>query len=273
LQANPDDQKALTMFLTKVQRQLGPIARSEPDKAEAELKSAQDLLAKLRAEAKDEAIQKLYVQADQLFARLQRSIDSAKRLAALIGQPAAPLNVETWVNGTPLSDADLKGKVVLLDFWAVWCGPCIATFPHLREWQEKYADKGLVIVGLTKYYGFAWDQEKGQPTRPASQSRPPQQPGATEATAPPPAPPAQPTPAEEQEMLQKFAEKYELHHRFAIQKDDALSAYYAVTGIPHVVVIDRDGKVRLIRVGSGDENARDVEAMITSLLGDGTNKT
>ena len=100
-----------------------------------------------------------------MLIRLGSSIERAKRLAALVGKDATPLEAEAWVNGTPLADADLKGKVVLLDFWAVWCGPCIATFPHLREWQEKYADKGLVIVGLTDYYNFTWDEAAGRPTR------------------------------------------------------------------------------------------------------------
>jgi thiol-disulfide isomerase/thioredoxin len=81
-----------------------------------------------------------------------RRVASEQARMALIGQPAFPLETAAWVNGDPLTDADLKGKVVLLDFWAVWCGPCIACFPHLRDWHEKYADRGLVIVGLTKYY-------------------------------------------------------------------------------------------------------------------------
>ena len=64
-----------------------------------------------------------------------------------ISQPTFPLEVEAWVNGNALTDKELEGKVVLIDFWAVWCGPCIATFPHLREWRDKYSDKGLVIIG------------------------------------------------------------------------------------------------------------------------------
>lgn len=44
--------------------------------------------------------------------------------------------------------ADMKGKVVLLDFWATYCGPCIQAIPHLIELQNKYKDKGLVVVGL-----------------------------------------------------------------------------------------------------------------------------
>ena len=119
----------------------------------------------LRAKVKDEAAKKSLDSADQMLTRLGSSIERAKRLAALVGKDATPLEAEAWVNGTPLADADLKGKVVLLDFWAVWCGPCIATFPHLREWQEKYADKGLVIVGLTDYYNFTWDEAAGRPTR------------------------------------------------------------------------------------------------------------
>ncbi|MBM4088399.1 MAG: hypothetical protein FJ276_03065 [Planctomycetes bacterium] len=68
-------------------------------------------------------------------------------------------------------------------------------------------------------------------------------------------------------MLKRFAEFHNLHHAFAVQKDDTLSEFYGVTGIPHVVVIDRDGKVRMIKVGSGDENAKAIEGLLVELLG------
>lgn len=267
LKAKPDDPKIISMYAAKVQRQISPILRTDPNKAEAILKAAKELLGKVQGEAKSEAAKQAFTRADQGLARMQSSIDSIKRLNSLVGQNAAPLKVESWVNGTPLTDADLKGKVVLLDFWAVWCGPCIATFPHLREWQEKYADKGLTIVGLTRYYGYTWDQATSRATRPAPKPRPQAAPNAKPAVAPAAEPVAKPTPAEEQEMLKKFAEHHKLQHRFAIQTDNSLAEYYAVTGIPHVVVIDQTGKIRLIRVGSGEQNAKDVEAMIVSLLG------
>ncbi len=44
--------------------------------------------------------------------------------------------------------ADLKGKVVLLEFWGYWCGPCIGSMPLLFDLHEKFADKGLVIIGV-----------------------------------------------------------------------------------------------------------------------------
>ena len=69
-------------------------------------------------------------------------------------------------------------------------------------------------------------------------------------------------------MLSKFAEENNLHHRFAIQKGSELSEYYAVSGIPHVVVIDREGKIQLIRIGSGEKNANDISEMLAKLIGD-----
>ena len=68
-------------------------------------------------------------------------------------------------------------------------------------------------------------------------------------------------------MLTKFAEHHSLHHRFAVQKEgSSLSEYYAVGGIPHVVLIDQEGKVRLVKVGSGPENAKAIGDMIEKLL-------
>lgn len=53
-----------------------------------------------------------------------------------------------WFNSEPLILEDLKGKVVLIDFWTYSCINCIRTLPYLREWNEKYKDKGLVIIGV-----------------------------------------------------------------------------------------------------------------------------
>src|SRR5918997_848083 len=53
-----------------------------------------------------------------------------------------------YINTEPINLSDLKGKVVLVDFWTYSCINCIRTIPYLVDWNEKYADKGLVIVGI-----------------------------------------------------------------------------------------------------------------------------
>ncbi len=53
-----------------------------------------------------------------------------------------------WFNSNPLTMKELKGKVVLVDFWTYTCINCIRTLPYLKSWHEKYSDKGLVIIGV-----------------------------------------------------------------------------------------------------------------------------
>jgi thiol-disulfide isomerase/thioredoxin len=62
---------------------------------------------------------------------------------------AAPeLSFSAWLNSPPLRLERLRGKVVLLDFWATWCGPCVAALPQVQRAHELFADKGLVVIGL-----------------------------------------------------------------------------------------------------------------------------
>lgn len=53
------------------------------------------------------------------------------------------------IDGTPISLSDYKGKVVLVDFWATWCPPCVESIPHLNEIATSYGPKGIAVIGLT----------------------------------------------------------------------------------------------------------------------------
>ena len=63
-----------------------------------------------------------------------------------------------WLNSPPLSREDLRGKIVLVDFWEYTCVNCLRTLPYLQEWNRRYKDRGLVIVGIhTPEFAFSAD--------------------------------------------------------------------------------------------------------------------
>jgi thiol-disulfide isomerase/thioredoxin len=72
----------------------------------------------------------------------------------VIGSRAPELAIETWVKGDPITGFE-KGRVYVVEFWATWCGPCVAGMPHLSELQKEYKDKGVTFLGVN-----IWDDPK-----------------------------------------------------------------------------------------------------------------
>lgn len=91
----------------------------------------------------------MQVTEEQLDALREGSTKVRQRLKNLEGKSPSPaLSTLNWLNSEPLQLEALKGKVVLLDFWATWCGPCLGAIPKLNKLHEEFKDQGLVIIGV-----------------------------------------------------------------------------------------------------------------------------
>ena len=82
--------------------------------------------------------------------RIQKNIN----LLSLEGKPAPALETAVWFGPRPPSMASLRGKAVLLFFWAHWCPDCKATVPIIAGLMKKYGPRGLALIGPTEYYGY-----------------------------------------------------------------------------------------------------------------------
>lgn len=86
---------------------------------------------------------------DEALQRRDREQGEQKARNKLLGKaaPAFP-ETATWLNSEPLTWADLAGKVVILDFWAEWCGPCRNDLPHMSELHKEREENGIIVIGI-----------------------------------------------------------------------------------------------------------------------------
>ena len=164
----------LKELVTKIQKKLQAGDRTE-EKLAAELKEFETLLAKHKGEKTDDVAQILFMKAQlyaevlddkakgkELMAQLMKEFPDSKPAASAKQQEAAekvraglvagaqfPEFNEKDLQGKPFSVAACKGKVVLVDFWATWCGPCVGELPNVQKVYEKHHAAGLEILGIS----------------------------------------------------------------------------------------------------------------------------
>ena len=176
----------------------------------------------------------LYSQATELLLSQGENYSVPPALAGV--EPVAPPEIEVaeWIEQQPVRLADLRGKVVLLDFWATWCGPCRETIPRINALSRKYKDRGLVVLGLTEFEG---NVEGRDVTR-----------------------------AEELDYLRQFKRKQSISYGFGIANDTKTRHTYGIYSIPTTVLIDRRGRVRFLTISASDFESDALAKLIPKLL-------
>lgn len=163
--------------------------------------------------------------------RIQKNVN----LISLNGTPAPPLDLSEYLGAQPVPVASLKGRVVLMFFWAHWCSDCKEQAPVLAALQARYADRGLTVVAPTTRFGYVAEGREA----PAD---------------------------EERRYIDEIRQKhYPSLERAAIPLSAENHLRYGVSTTPTLVLVDRSGVIRLYHPGQMSE--AQLEPLVQKLIG------
>ena len=177
---------------------------------------------------------RLYKDATGLLLQMGEAFGPPPPVAGVEPAASPEIRVAEMIGAGPSRLADMRGKVVFLDFWATWCTYCVQTMPRLNAMHQKYKDRGLVILGLNEFEGNIQGREA--------------------------------TRAQELEYFRQFKRRMNVSYDFAVAADAENDRLYGVASLPTGVLIDRRGRVRLLTIGASEEEADLLKKMVVKLL-------
>jgi thiol-disulfide isomerase/thioredoxin len=137
------------------------------------------------------------------------------------------------LDGAKQTIADRKGKVVLVNLWATWCGPCIGEMPHLIELQNKYRDQGFEIVGLSIGADANTDEQESIPD------------------------------------IEEFATKQKLNYDLGRSPRPTTNEFQRLArfnGIPLSILVSRDGRLRAVLRGGGPAGIQQMRESVDRIM-------
>jgi len=159
--------------------------------------------------------------------------DVPAEASPLMGKPAPEFTLED-LKGDKISLSSFKGKPLLINFWATWCGPCKIETPWLVELQNEFASQGLQIIGIsTEGDDLKADDKDGW--------------------------------AHDKDAIAKFVKEYHLQYPVLINGDSLSNDYGGLDVMPTSVYVDRTGKVVAVQLGITSKD--DMVANIRKALG------
>ena len=187
------------------------------------------MLSRMSFDEMKEAYEKLDETAKETTAAKEMANEMATLERVAPGNPAPDIAKDDFVTGKPFSLSSLKGKVVLLDFWASWCKPCRASNPHVKALYDKYSKKGFDVV-------YVADND----SRPADALKAIDEDGIKKY----------------HHVLRGLKQKTNAEGQFAgYDNSEDVSKLYAVHFLPTKYLIDRDGNI----IGKVDDETLDAK--------------
>jgi len=156
---------------------------------------------------------------------IRRSFGSSTEYKSSESATAPELATGEWINSDPLKLNDLRGRVVLIEFWTFGCYNCRNTLPFVKSWDDRYRDKGLTIIGV---HSPEFDEERNV------------------------------------EHLRRAVSSLGIRYPIVTDNDYKTWTDYKVEAWPTVFLLDKQGRIRWMRVGEGDYDK--AERLIQTLL-------
>ena len=142
-----------------------------------------------------------------------------------VGMPAPDIASPTWLNSEPKRIVDLKGKVVLVEFWTFGCYNCRNVEPYLKDWHKRYAEQGLVVIGV---HSPEFDYER------------------------------------DIENVKRHIRKNDIRYAVPIDNDFTTWNRYGNHYWPAMYLIDKQGTIRYTRFGEGgyEQTEKQIQALL-----------